>query len=97
MVQAIGAIGNSDNFHIDPEYVRILQELYKLGIKPTGNKQIDKAKLDDEKRKLAQRIQDKLENTKIADNQTDNERTRLEEERLGAMTVGELNRILHGI
>lgn len=97
MVQGISAIGNSGNFNIDPEYLRILQELYKLGIKPTGNKQIDKAKLEEEKQKIIQRIQDKIETSKNTENKEDKERVQMEEERLGAKTVGELNRILFGI
>lgn len=97
MVPGISAIGSSGNFNPDPEYVRILQELYQLGIKPTGRKRIDKKRLEEEKQKIAQKIETKLNSTKSDDNKVNKDRAILEEERLGAMTVGELNKILHGI
>ena len=53
MVQAIGAIGNGF-CGVDQEYIRILMELHKLGIVPSGNKEVDKVKLEQEKQKLAQ-------------------------------------------
>ena len=95
MVQAIGAIGNQYN-RTDPEYTRILMELHKLGIKPTGNKEVDKAKLEEEKQKLAEKIQDKM-GVNVSEKTNDSERTSLEEEKLGAMNVGELLKIYHGI
>ena len=97
MVQAIGAVGNNGNC-ADPEYVKILMELRKLGIKPTGKKQVDKARLEEEKKKLAEKIHDKIENKQNVQNDNSNvERAKMEEQRLGAMTVAELNKILLGI
>ena len=107
MVAAIGAIGG--NHYIDYEYIKILQELYKLGIKPTGIKEIDKARLQVEKEKIIKQNKQKAENVQPADNiqqtdktaQTDEnesvERAQMAEEMLGAKTVSELNKILHGL
>ena len=107
MVMAVGAVDG--NRHIDYEHMRIIQELYKLGIKPTGIKELDKARLKIEKEKIIKQIKQKAENLQSADNiqQTDKsaytnekesiERAQMEEERLGAKSVGELNKILHGL
>lgn len=95
MVQAIGAIGNYCG-KIDSEYLMIMMEMRKLGLTPTGNKAADKTTLEAEKQKLAQKIQAKMEAK--APEQTDNsDRAVLEEQKLGAMTVAELNKILHGL
>lgn len=95
MIQSIGAIGS--NFcKVDQEYTRIMMELHKLGLTPTGNKEVDKATLEAEKQKLAQKIQEKSESqTPEKNNNTD--RAILEEKKLGAMQVAELNKILHGL
>ena len=95
MIQAIGAIGNQYN-RIDPEYTRILMELSKLGIKPTGDKNVDKAKLEEEKQKLVEKIQDKM-GVNVSEKTNDSERAMMEEEKPGAMTVSELLKIYHGI
>ena len=102
MVQAISSI----NSNVDSEYLRILQELMQLGITPSGNKSVDKAKLAEAKQKLIKKIQEKEQNAQNAqfniDKDTNNtvqndERAKMEEEKLGAKTVGELNRIYFGI
>ena len=95
MVQAIGAIGNNFN-RVDPEYTRILMELYKLNVKPSGDKEIDKAKLEEEKHKLAEKIQQKFD-VETPEKNNNSDKAKLEEQRLGAMTVGELNKVLHGL
>lgn len=103
MITAIGAIGVQE----DPEYLRILQELMKLGIAPSGNKSIDKGKLEQAKAELIQKIQtrEQEENKQslqvqplegVIDTQ-DSKQTQMEEERLGAMTVAQLNRMYFGI
>lgn len=103
MVSAIGAVGA----HTDPEYLRILQELMKLGIAPSGNKSIDKGKLEQAKAELIQKIQVKHQEEEkqslqvqplegVVDVQ-DPKRTQMEEDRLGAMTVAQLNRMYFGI
>ena len=96
MIQAIGAIGGNSNLN-DPEYVKILQELRQLGVQPTGNKNVDKARLEAEKQKIAEQIQEKAQQINPQQQQDMLQRTQLEEQRLGAMTVAELNKILHGL
>ena len=98
MVQAIGAIGNQFNNFADPEYMKIFLELQNAGIKPTGNKQIDKARLEEEKKKIAEKIHDKIENRQNVQNDNSNEKKKkMEEQRLGAMNIAELNKILLGL
>lgn len=100
MVAAVHAIGS----YSDPEYLRILQELMKLGIAPSGNKSIDKAKLEQAKTELIEKIQTKQNEEQKQSIQVqpleaiqDTQRSRMEEQRLGAMTVAELNRMYFGI
>ena len=97
MIQAIGAIGGNSNLN-NPEYVRILQELKQLNIRPTGDINVDKARLEVEKQKLTQKIEEKIEDKNIpAQNNEMAERSQMEIQKLGAMTVAELNKILHGL
>ena len=95
MIQAIGAIGSS-NFQNDKEYKLIISELTQLGIKPTGKKPIDKARLEEEKEKLMQMLKTQSEK-RPADDNKNTQIARLEEERPGAVTLAELNKYLHGI
>lgn len=89
MIQAIGAIKGYD----DPEYIRILMELRKLGITPSGNKTIDRGKLVQEKHRLEEKF--KVEDKQPNENQT--EREKLEEQRTGATALAEINKILLGL
>lgn len=104
MVAAISAISSSS---YDAEYQRILQELMRLGISPSGNKTIDKGKLEQAKTELIQKIQNKNQEEEknelqveiigaVQDSQ-DSKRAQMEEQRLGAMTLAELNRMYFGI
>ena len=68
MVAAVSAIGP----HSDPEYLRILQELMKLGIAPSGNKSVDKSKLEQAKLELIQKIQIKQEEEQKQDLKMEN-------------------------
>lgn len=95
MVQAINSVGR-DCPYLDPEYRRIIQELLALGLTPTGNKSADKAKLEAKKQELARKIQEKME-TKQPDMADMQQRSQLETQKLGAMNVAELNKILHGL
>lgn len=101
MVAAVGAIQSA---HSDPEYLRILQELMKLGIAPSGNKSIDKTKLEQAKTELIQKIQTRQEEEQKQNLQVqpleavqDTQRARMEELRPGAMTVAELNKLYFGL
>lgn len=87
MIQAIGAI----NKYTDPEYIRILMELRKLGITPSGNKTIDRQKLVDAKRHLEEKFEIKKETAPNI------EREKLEEQRTGATALAEINKILLGL
>ncbi len=98
MVAAIGAVGP----HSDPEYLRILRELMQLGITPSYNKSTDKAKLQQAKAELVQKIETKQNEERQLQIQPSepsekSERTKMEESRLGAMTVAELNRMYFGL
>ncbi len=100
MVAAISAI----NSYSDPEYLKILQELMQLGITPSGNKSVDKSKLEQTKTELIQKIQTKQEEEQKQSLQVqplesvqDTERSRMEESRLGAMTLSELNKMYFGL
>lgn len=104
---ALQAISIGGLHSIDYEHQRIIRELLALGITPSYDKNTDKAKLDAEKAKLIDKIsnkteqlptqQTKFENTTVAYYQPDDERVKLEESRLGAMTLSELNKIYFGL
>ncbi len=89
LIQAVGAINGYD----DPEYIRILMELRKLGITPSGNKTVDRGKLVQEKHRLEEKF--KIEPQQPDKNQA--EREKLEEQRTGATALAEINKILLGL
>ena len=103
MVAAISSI----NPCIDPEYLRIIQQLRSLGIAPSGNKTVDQAKLAQAKAELIEKIHTKheeeikseLQVQPIADVEdvVDTKRAEMEEKRLGAMNVAELNKLFFGL
>ena len=104
MVAAVGAIDSYiSGAYTDPEYLRILQELRALGLAPSGNKEIDKAKVQRAKAELIEKIQEKekvqnnnslqVQTVDPVDDSQNSKRAELEEQRLGAMTVAELNRL----
>lgn len=100
MISAISSI----NSYSDPEYLRIMQELMRLGIAPSGNKTVDKSKLEAAKTELIQKIQIKQEEEQKQELQVqpleaaqDTQRAQMEEQRLGAMNVAELNKIYFGL
>lgn len=104
MVASISSLGVHN---YDPEYQRILQELMRFGIAPSGNKNVDKGKLEQAKTELIQKIQTKNSEEEkqtlqvqplegVQDTQ-DSKRGEMEEQRLGAMTLSELNRMYFGI
>ncbi len=98
MVQSIGAIGAiGKNPYEDPEYMKIVQELLKLGLTPTGSKSVDKGRLEAAKQELAEKIQDKFQEQMQQGNVQDAQRNQMEIDKLGAMNVAELNKILHGL
>jgi hypothetical protein len=94
VIQAVGAIGQ----YSDSEYLRIIQELMKLGISPSGNKYIDKIKLGQAQRQQEQsqfqvsQVQDDSLNT---DEQS--ERANMEISKVGATNLAEINKVLLGL
>lgn len=103
MVHAITSISQYSQYS-DPEYLKIIRELQQLGIAPTGNKSTDKSKLQEAKIELVQKIQVKQEEEQKQELQVqtisgiqDSQRTQMENERIGAMTVAELNKIYFGL
>lgn len=104
---AIQAIGIGGLNKIDYEHQRIISELLAMGISPTYDKNADKEKLEAEKIKLIEKISNKaehkeelppkFEDTIVAYHQPDSERVKLEESKLGAMTLAELNKIYFGL
>ena len=103
----IQAISNVSGLSIDAEYLRIIQELQRLGLSATGNREADYLRLERAKAELVNKIKDKevKENSQTigvqvlspVDEAKYAERSHMEVQRLGAMTVAELNRIYFGI
>ena len=104
----IQALGNASGLSIDSEYLRIIQELRRLGLNPTGNKSADAQRLAQAKAELVQRIQKKEEisnsqqelGVQIISQVDESEyiqRSEMEEQRLGAMNVAQLNKIFFGL
>lgn len=100
----------SGRYHIgkyDAEYQRILQELQRLGIAPSGDKSIDKAKLENAKAELINKIQQRqadkekfetnFETILPVESVENLQRSEMEEQRLGAMNIAELNRLYFNI
>ena len=104
MLQAINSISG---LRIDAEYVKIIQELRTFGIAPTGNKTSDAQKLAQAKAELIQRIKHKEETNDVqelgvqvlspVDETQYNQKSEMEEQRLGAMNVAELNKLFFGL
>ena len=85
-------------FGIPSSYDEIVRRLRKLGIVPTGNKDVDRNKLISAVKKQAEKVAEKQE---IEKNKEDDLRQKglekLEEERKGAEILGLYNRALLGI
>jgi hypothetical protein len=104
----VQAIGNYKGLSIDAEYIRMMAELRSFGLSPSGNKNTDAQKLAQAKAELVQRIhkQDNISNSQSelgiqvinqVDESENTQRSEMEEQRLGAMTVAELNKIYFGL
>ena len=98
MVNAISAIGALNAYvrHIDPEYMRIIQEMLALGLTPTGDKEADRATLEAEKKRLAEKAL-KAREANIQNNSDNKEKSEMEIQKAGAMNLAELNKILLGL
>lgn len=103
----IQAIGNASGLSIDSEYLKIIQELRRLGLSPSGDKNTDAQKLAQAKAELVQKIhkRDEVNSTQSlgvqvidsVDEIYNSQRAEMEEQRLGAMTVADLNKIYFGL
>lgn len=83
---------------IDYEYYRIMQQLKALGITPSGNKSTDKARLNAEKNKIINKLEEKEFIETLLQIQEDNTtKEQLEIDRPGAQKLAELNRIHFGL
>ena len=104
----VQSIGNSNGYSNNAEYMRIMQELRSFGISPSGNQAKDAQKLNEAKNQLVQRLQQKEDIPQAQQdlgvqviNQVDEsefaKRSELEEQRLGAMNIAELNKFYFGL
>ena len=104
----VAAIGYNNGSGIDAEYMRIMRDLKSLGLSPSGNKDIDFQRLGQAKNELVQRLQKNKEISGSSQelgvqviNQVDEseylQRSEMEEQRLGAMNVAQLNKIYFGL
>ena len=104
----VQAVGSNNGLGIDAEYMRLMRELHSFGLSPSGNKTIDAQRLSQAKTELVQRLQKNTENSESSQglgvqviNQVDEseyvQRSEMEEQRLGAMNVAQLNRLYFGL
>ena len=104
MVQAIGAVSG---ISIDYDYQRIISELRRFGLSPTGNKHVDEGRLEQAKTELVSKLQKKETQessqnigVQVIDPVDESQyaiRAELEEQRTGAMNIAMLNRMYFGI
>ena len=94
------SIGGINSPYSDSAYLIILQELMKLGIVPSGNKNTDKSKSEKAKTEFIVNIQIKQQEEEKQDLQVqpleavqDTQRAQLEALKPGAMTIAELNKL----
>ena len=92
MIQAIRPVG----YDYDSEYLRIVRELQKYGLTPTGNKQVDKSRLNSARQNFVDKLKDELSKETTPNSHTYPDSS-LEEKRVGANMVAEINKILLGL
>lgn len=93
MIQPIGMIQSAGKQ--DPELLRIMHELMMLGVTPTGNKQVDKAKLEQIKEEMQAKLQEAQKNQQNDKGipQEELEKAKMELQKPGAMQLSELNKL----
>ena len=79
----------------DSEYEDIKKQLQKLGIKPTGNKQVDKAKLTEAKQSM-QAMKNKSASNKNGD-KAQKQQEAAATSMTGAQNMADLNKYLLGL
>ena len=103
----INALGNANSLSIDAEHLKIIQEMRKLGLSSSGNMQVDIQKLAEAKTELIEKIKSRenkdttqslgVQVISQVDDAEYSKRAEMEEQRLGAMNVAELNKLFFGL
>lgn len=102
----IQGLGSDKGLGADAEYMRLMQEMHSFGLHPSGNKNLDARKLANVKSELVQKIQNSFSGSENNSgvqiispvDETDYiQRSEMEEQRLGAMNVADLNKIYFGL
>lgn len=80
---------------IPSDYNEVIRRLKMLGLSPTGNEQLDKSRLQSAIKNQIEKFElKKAQEEKTEDN---SERNALEEQRNGAIALGELNKFFLGL
>lgn len=90
MISSLGLGLWSVNFS---NYKEVVRKLRELGVEPTGDAQIDKAKL----RQVIEKKVEKFELKKAEEKKKEEQLENLEESRVGAKILGEQNKIYFGL
>ena len=90
MISSVGLGLWSVNFS---NYKEVVRKLRELGVEPTGDAQIDKAKL----RQVIEKKVEKFELKKAEEKKKEEQLENLEESRVGAQILGEQNKIYFGL
>ena len=103
----INPIGRTNILSVDAERLRIIEELRKFGLDSSGNMQIDSQKLAEAKTAFVERLKNRenqnssqslgVQVISQVDDTDYSKRAEMEEQRLGAMTVSEWNKIFFGL
>ena len=102
----IQRLGSNYGLGADTEYMRLMQEMHSFGLHPSGNKSLDARKLANIKSELVQKIQNSFSGSENNSgvqvispvDETDYiQRSEMEEQRLGAMNVANLNKLYFGL
>ncbi len=102
----IQGLGSNNGLGADAEYMRLMQEMHSFGLHPSGNKNLDARKLANVKSELVQKIQNSFSGSENNSgvqvispvDETDYiQRSEMEEQRLGAMNIANLNKFYFGL
>ena len=93
--------------YVDSEYLRIINELRRFGLSPSGNKSTDASRLAQAKTELVNKLQkrEQINNAERlgvqvmepVDESANAVKAEMEEQRIGAMNIAQLNRLYFGI
>lgn len=91
MILPIGGI--SRNAYLEQQEVK--RKLLALGLSPTGNLEVDKSRLRKAEEKKVEKFE--LQEKEVFKDERSQQKEKMEEERLGALNLAELNKIYHNI